>query len=73
MNLNNKILYKKIYKETPEIINTFGNYAMKYIKEEKYIELQVEYENFFIQIKFIGFFPFQKPEVLINNKFYPLS
>lgn len=70
MNLNNKILYKKIYKETPEIINTFGNYTMKYIKEQKYIELQVEYENFFIQIKFIGFFPFQKPEVLINNKFY---
>ena len=70
MNLNNKILYKKIYKETPEIINNFGNYAMKYNKEQKYIELQVVYENFLIQIKFIGFFPFQKPEVLINNKFY---
>ena len=70
MNLNNKILYKKIYKETPEIINNFGNYAMKYNEDEKYIEMEVVYKNLLIQIKFIGFFPFQKPDVLINNNYY---
>ena len=70
MNLNNKILYKKIYKETPEIMNNYGNYSMQYIREQKYIKLKVNYKNLLIEINFIGFFPFQKPDVLINNKYY---
>lgn len=66
----NKILHKRISRESPQILEKYGNYSLIENKETNKIEMLINYDEDIIKIVFPDSYPFTSPTLYINKLNY---
>jgi ubiquitin-protein ligase len=67
---NKKILYKRLNKETENIIKKYNNFRLDEMPNSTTIKMTIEHRGDIIEILFPDQFPFRKPQIHLNGKIY---